>query len=68
MLNMKRAFYPLLGFETFKGFGLWDVYRLAAKIITNEEGKKMQAVVWGEILEVLTAKVPEVRAIANPKS
>lgn len=43
-------------------------YRLAAKNITNEEGRKMQAVVWGEILEVLGGKVPEVKAIASPKS
>jgi hypothetical protein len=40
----------------------------AAKVITNEEGKKMQANVWEEILEVLGATVPEAKAIAHPKS
>jgi hypothetical protein len=62
---MKRTFY--LSFETPR-IWLTRCYRLAAKNITNEEGKKMQATVWGEILEVLEAKVPEVKAIAYPKS
>lgn len=41
--------------------------RFAAQVITGEEGKKMQATVWAEILEALEAKVPEVKAIARPK-
>lgn len=56
-----------LGFETPRN-RLTGRDRFAAKNVTNEEGKKMQATVWGEILEVLEAKVPEVKAIAHPKS
>lgn len=40
----------------------------AAKNITNEAGKKTQAKVWGEILEVLETAVPEVKDIAHLRS
>jgi hypothetical protein len=59
--------YVTSAFENL-GNRLTRSHRIAKKVITGEEGQKMQATVWGEILEVLEAKVPEVKAIAHPKS
>lgn len=56
-----------LAFRTLRAW-LTARNRFASKVITNEEGKKMQATVWREILEVLEVKVPKVKAIAHPKS
>jgi hypothetical protein len=65
MLSTMCKFH--LGFDIQRP---WLIGRcsFAANIITNEEGKKMQATVWKEILEVLEAVVPEAKAIAHPKS
>lgn len=42
--------------------------RYAAQNITNEAGKKLQAEVWKEIVDVLEAAVPEVKAVVQRRS
>lgn len=42
--------------------------RYSKKNITNRAGMEMQATVWREILEVLEAAVPEIKAIAHAKN
>ncbi len=33
-------------------------------LVTSPQGKKMQAQVWGEVVDILKAKVPAVEALA----
>jgi hypothetical protein len=47
---------------------LTNTLRNAARNITNEAGKKLQAEVWKEIVDVLEAAVPEVKEIVPRKS